>query len=110
MTTAPDLYAIIAEGHHGLDEHTTQIVTGRTQAVEALDAANAEAETAGIPVRYRLYQLAEVNDDAMWDWGHQFPGGSVMQYVNERAARNCAHHGVTLVRRRAGSSEWSPTR
>lgn len=106
MTGTPDLYAVIAEAAWGLDEESTQIFTDRDSAVQYADTDNAEFAAAGTTLHYRVYVLHELDDAAMWDWGHRRADGQIVKYVHERAARSCACDGVTVVRRRAGTSEW----
>jgi len=106
VTGTVRLYAVIAEAAHGLDEESTQIFADRDSAVQYADTGNAEVAAAGIPLHYRVYVLHELDDDDMWDWGHRRANGQIVKYVHERAARSCACDGVTVVRRRAGTSEW----
>lgn len=99
-------FAVIADGHSGLDEGSTQILPTRDRAIEFADAENRNAESAGVPLHYRVFVLRELDERQMWDWGLRNVDGHVSEYVNERAARNSVYDRVVLVRRRPGTTEW----
>jgi hypothetical protein len=101
-----DLYAVIPDGGVGLDGAAAEIFDAVGQAVQDADTANSGAAESGVPVRYRVFALRELDDSEMWDWGVQMPGEAVLEYVNERAARSAARSGLTLVRRRLGTEPW----
>lgn len=99
-------YAVIEDSSYGLAGCSTELFDGRDRAVLAADELNRNAESAGVPVHYRMFALRELDETELWDWGLRGPDGKTMKYVHERAARNCLHGGQTLVRRRAGGEEW----
>lgn len=100
------MYAVIQDDHAGLIEISTEIVATAEQAVELADRANRNAAAAGVPVNHRAFVLRELDETEMWDWGLQAPGERVMEYVNERAARNSQYGNSALVRRRLGTEQW----
>lgn len=56
-----------------------------------------------------VYALKQLPESALWDWAVRHPtnGLGVMEYVSERAARSCRGVHGTLLRRRAGTTEWT---
>lgn len=100
------LYAVISDGHSGLDEGSTEIFYDPERAVAFADNANRDATTAGVPIQWRVFVLRELTESGMWEWGLRRPGERAYAYVSERAARNSRSGDSVLVRRRLGTEEW----
>lgn len=56
----------------------------------------------------RVYRMEPLPESAHWEWAVDRGCHGPMEYVSERAARNCVGGGK-LLRRRAGTSEWEST-
>lgn len=61
MTT--DLFAVIEESDPGLDGTTTQLFDDKGAAIGSAERHNRDAESAGVPVIFRVFALTEVGTD-----------------------------------------------
>lgn len=99
-------WAVIEERDGDLDALSIEVFHNHEDAIRYADEANRDAEAASVPTGFGVWVLHEVPEGERWEWGLRGPGGKVMAYVHERAARAFHHGGVTLVRRRVGGDEW----
>ena len=60
MTT--DLFAVVEESYVGLDESSTTLHADRNEAMEVAARENRDADTAGVPVVFRVFALTEIQE------------------------------------------------
>lgn len=61
--TAPSLFAVIEEGHAGLDGTTAELFDDKGVAIGSAERHNRDAESAGVPIIFRVFALTEVGTD-----------------------------------------------
>lgn len=93
------LYAVVALSAGNLpDDQETHFFGNADDAVAHRDRIGGDA---------RVYRMTPLSESGHWDWAVDGNHGhGPMEYVNERAARNCVGTGGTLLRRRSGTAEW----
>jgi hypothetical protein len=100
-----DLYAVLGEYDHGLDEKAEVFGTAE-DAIRYADRESAAAEKNKVPVAFAVYRMVALSESGLWDWGHETPQGTHHLYVHERAARSTLPAGWHLARKRKGSDAW----
>ncbi len=80
-------------------------------AVEYADRAGEVDPATGQPRPLDIFVCRPLSESARWAWGVRSTDGNVMEYVNERAARNSVHGTHTLVKARRGNPDgpWQST-
>lgn len=100
-------YAVLGSDGDGFRESEIQIYPLFEDAVQACDRDNAAAAEQGADVRYGVYQLTQLNEAALFEWGvKSFVSEEVYHCVNERAARSLAVPNEPVFRRRVGATQW----
>lgn len=104
-----DLYAVVEFNVFGENDEAS-VWSRLADAIFDADELNACARREKRTEEYRVFRLVEVPESGQWEWAvkHNAIGGSVAEYVNERAARACCRDGDELLRRRPGASAWTP--